>query len=193
MDETQKKWYVIRTVTAKETKVKNLIEKEPYLKGKTGQVVIPTSTSVMQVNKKKISKEKEEVYRPDYVMKVKTHYPGYIMLELMINLDAEIIYAIRSIPGVIGFIGGEKNGPPTPLRKDEVERLLNNNNDLNQESIHIPFVVGENVKITNKGAFDTFCGAIVDIDKETGKLKLEVMIFGRPTPLELNFSEVEKI
>jgi transcriptional antiterminator NusG len=107
-------------------------------------------------------------------------------------LIGEIPHTIKNITGVIGFLG-DKNGDPVPLRMNEVNRILGNVDELadKDEELNIPFIVGETVKVVD-GPFNSFSGVIEEINEEKKKLKVMVKIFGRKTPLELGYLQVEK-
>ena len=176
---SEKKWYVIRSISGKEKKVKEYLDNEINLLGLQdyiSQVLIPTE-KVYQVRKgKKITKERN-------------YFPGYILIEAV--LTGEIPHIIRNIPNVIGFLG--TRGEPDPLREAEVKRILGKVDELAElgEEVNVPFIVGEAVKVTD-GPFNSFSGVIEEINEETKKLKVMVKIFGRKTPLELSFMQVEK-
>lgn len=176
-----RKWYVVRAISGKERKVKELIEGEMRSRDLTdhvSQVLIPME-KVFQ-NKKKSSGPKE---RPCY--------PGYVLIEAA--MVGEIPHIIRNLTNVINFLCGP-DGEPTPLRPNEVRRILNQVDegaDNGGEEMLYPFVVGESVKI-NEGAFNGFSGTIEEVHNEKKKLKVMVKIFGRPTPVELDFKQVEK-
>jgi transcriptional antiterminator NusG len=141
------------------------------------QVLIPTE-KVYQIRKgKKVSKERN-------------YFPGYVLIEA--DLSGEVPHIIKSVNGVIGFLG-TKEGSPVPLRAAEVNRILGKVDELEEigEEINIPFLVGEPVKVID-GPFNSFSGVIEDINEEKKKLKVMVKIFGRKTPLELNYMQVEK-
>jgi transcriptional antiterminator NusG len=176
-----KKWYVIRAISGKEKKVKELIESEVKHAGISAyvsQVLIPTE-KVYQIREgKKVSKERN-------------YFPGYVLMEA--DLTGEIAHSIKNLPNVIGFLGAEKGGDPVPLRTTEVNRILGKVDELaeTEEAIHNPFHVGESVKVID-GPFNGFNGVIEEINEEKKKLKVMVKIFGRKTPLELSFMQVEK-
>ncbi len=181
MSDQAKKWYVVRAVSGKEKKVKEYLELELTRMSngdQVGQILIPTEKVFQIRNGKKVSKER-------------SFFPGYVMIEAI--LDGEIEHVVRNIPNVIGFLGAEKGGDPVPLRLSEVNRILGKVDELseNSEEINIPFVVGENVKVID-GPFNSFTGVIEEINEEKKKLKVMVKIFGRKTPLELNYMQVEK-
>tara|TARA_B100001093_G_scaffold504183_1_gene559618 strand:+ start:714 stop:1265 length:552 start_codon:yes stop_codon:yes gene_type:complete len=181
MTELKKKWYVVRAVSGQETKVKLYIEKEIDflgMKDYVAQILVPTE-KVYQVRKgKKVTKERN-------------FFPGYVMIEAA--LVGEVVHVIKSITGVIGFLGATKGGDPVPLRINEVNRILGKVDELTeaQEMMSVPFVVGETIKVVD-GPFNGFNGSIETINEDKRKLLVMVKIFGRKTPLELNFMQVEK-
>ena len=109
------------------------------------------------------------------------------------NLVGEVPHVIKGINNVIGFLGAEKRGEPLPLRQSEMNRILGKVDELaeSEEAINIPYIVGETVKVID-GPFNNFHGIIEEINEEKKKLKVMVKIFGRKTPLELGFLQVEK-
>ncbi len=177
----EKKWYVIRAVSGKEKKVKEYIESEIShlnMKDYVSQVLIPTEKVYQIRDGKKISKERN-------------FFPGYIMIEAA--LIGELPHIIKGITGVIGFLGAEKGGEPVPLRMSEVNRILGKVDELaeSDEELSVPFYAGESVKVID-GPFNSFTGIIEEVNDEKKKLKVMVKIFGRKTPLELSFMQVEK-
>ena len=178
-----KKWYVIRSVSGKENKIKEYIESEIIrlnLQNHIEQILVPTEKVVQIRNGKKINKERVFI-------------PGYIMVQA--DLVGEIPHIIKSVNGVIGFLGETKGADPLPLRKAEVNRLLGKVDELslqNESNIIIPFTSGQNVKVID-GPFNGFDGTIEKINEEKRKLEVMVKIFGRKTPLELSYMQVEKI
>jgi len=178
---SNKKWYVVRAISGKEKKVKGLIElevKRNNLEGFVQQVLIPTEKIFQIRNGKKISKERN-------------FFPGYVLIEA--ELVGEVPHVIKGVNNVIGFLGAEKGGDPVPLRLSEVKRILGKVDELadSEEEMSIPFVVGESVKVID-GPFNNFNGVIEEINEEKKKLKVMVKIFGRKTPLELGYMQVEK-
>ncbi|MCT4295819.1 transcription termination/antitermination factor NusG [Elizabethkingia anophelis] len=175
------KWYVIKAISGQENKVKNYIETEVKrlsLEKDVFQVVIPMEKVIQMRNGKKVPKE-----RP--------YYPGYIMIEA--NLVGEIPHIIKNIPGVISFLSLTKGGDPVPMRKAEVNKMLGRMDELSEfaQDAGIPYTVGENVKVID-GPFNGFNGTIEKIHEDKKKLEVMVLIFGRKTPLELNYMQVEK-
>jgi transcriptional antiterminator NusG len=179
MSDINKKWYVIRAVSGNEKKVKQYIESEINRLGMmdyVSQVLIPTE-KVYQIRKgKKISKERN-------------YFPGYVLIEA--QLTGEIPHIIKNVPGVLGFLGSQ--GEPVPLRQVEVNRILGKVDELAElgEEMSVPFMIGETVTVVD-GPFNSFSGVIEEINEEKKKLKVMVKIFGRKTPVELSFMQVEK-
>lgn len=181
LKEKVKKWYVVKAISGKEKKVKEQLELEISrlkLQNNISQILIPTE-KVYQIRAgKKVSKERN-------------YFPGYVLIEAL--LEGEIPHIIRNIPNVLGFLGAEKGGSPVPLRLAEVNRILGKVDELAEtaEEINTPFIVGESVKVID-GPFNSFTGMIEEINAEKKKLKVSVKIFGRKTPVELSFMQVEK-
>lgn len=176
-----KKWYVVRAISGKEKKVKELIDMEisrSDLGTYVAQVLIPMEKFLQIRDGKKVSKERN-------------FFPGYVLMEA--DLTGEIAHTIKNMPNVIGFLGAEKGGEPVPLRQSEVNRILGTVDELaDAEATSInPYHVGESVKVID-GPFNGFNGVIEEINEEKKKLKVMVKIFGRKTPLELSFMQVEK-
>lgn len=181
MSDSGKKWFVVRAISGQENKIKSYIEDEIEYAGLTshlGQVLVPTEKVYQIRNGKKISKERN-------------YFPGYLMVEA--ELVGELVHTIKSVTGVIGFLGETKGGDPVPLRLAEVNRMLGKVDELTEtnEQINIPFIVGETVKVID-GPFNGFNGTIEKINEEKRKLEVMVKIFGRKTPLELSYMQVEK-
>ena len=178
-EQSGRKWYVVRAISGKEKKVKEYLENEINrlnLQEYIAQILIPTE-KVYQIRKgKKISKERN-------------YFPGYVLVEA--ELTGEIPHLIKSIPDVLGFLG--TRGEPEPIRPAEVKRILGKVDELAEqgEEVNIPFIVGETVTVVD-GPFNSFSGIIEEIDDEKKKLRVMVKIFGRKTPLELGFMQVEK-
>ncbi len=175
------KWYAVRAISGQENKIKSYIESEVEYAGLSkflGQVLVPTEKVYQIRNGKKVSKERN-------------YFPGYIMVEA--ELAGEMIHTIKNVQGVIGFLGEVKGGDPVPLRHAEVNRMLGKVDELSEkdEQINIPYIVGETVKVID-GPFNGFNGTIEKINEEKRKLEVMVKIFGRKTPLELSYMQVEK-
>ena len=142
-------------------------------------MLVPTEKIVQIRNGKKVSKER-------------TYFPGYIMIKA--DLSGELPHVIKSVTNVIGFLGETKGGDPIPLRPAEVNRMLGKVDELSlsTEQMNIPYVVGENIKVID-GPFNGFTGAIEKVNEDKRKLEVMVKIFGRKTPLELSYMQVEKL
>ena len=176
----QLKWYVVRAVSGKERKVKQYIDAEISRLGLTHlvpQVLIPMEKYYQMKDGKKIAKERN-------------FYPGYVLIETALNAELEQI--IKSINSVIGFLG-DKTGKAVPLRPAEVNRILGKVDEMAEqgEMINMPYYVGEDIKVMD-GPFNGFSGVIEEVNEDKKKLKVMVKIFGRRTPLELNYMQVEK-
>jgi transcriptional antiterminator NusG len=177
-------WFVLHTLSGQEQKVKDSIEKRikveemaDYIK----QVLIPTE---------KVA----EVKRGKKTTSTRKFYPGYILLHMRLldeknKLVEKSWYFIRDTAGIIGFIGGER---PVPLKPDEVNSILAQIEE-RQDKVapKVAFETGEQVKITD-GPFQNFTGVIEEVDAARGKLKISVSIFGRSTPVELEYWQVER-
>ena len=180
MAETGKKWYVLKAVSGKEAKVKEYLEalmkKDAKLADNVGQILLPTEKYAQLRNGKRVVKEK-------------LFLPGYVLVEA--QLDSEITHTLRYIPNVLGFLGGMDN--PSPVRQADINRILGTVEEtaIRTEETNIPFSLDEAVKVTD-GPFSGFSGVIEEVNPEKRKLKVMVKIFGRKTPLELGFMQVEK-
>lgn len=177
-----KRWYVVRAVSGQENKVKSYIENEVTRLGYSDyvdEVLVPTEKVVQIRNGKKVNKER-------------VYFPGYVMVKA--NLGGEVTHIIKSITGVIGFLGEVKGGDPVPLRKSEVNRMLGKVDELSvkTDNVVIPYSVGETVKVID-GPFNGFNGTVEKVNEEKRKLEVMVKIFGRKTPLELSYMQVEKV
>jgi len=171
-----KKWYVVRTYSGHENKVKAYIENEIAQAGLTERVssVIVPSEKVFEV---KDGKKKS---------KTRTFFPGYILIEAV--LDKTTTHIILNTPSVISFV---PNNAPAPLQASEVRRLIGKIEERKDiEVIEVPFKSGDAVKVTD-GPFNNFSGFVQEVNEEKMKLKVMVSIFGRKTPVELDFSQVE--
>lgn len=180
MSETGMKWYVLRAVSGKEAKVKEYLEaavrRDETLSANVGQILLPMEKCPVTRNGKRTIKEK-------------VFLPGYLFIEA--NLQGEVAHTLRFMPNVLGFLGGLDN--PTPLKQDDINRVLGTVEDAAnvKDNSNVPFAANEIVKVID-GPFSGFSGVIEEVNTEKRKLKIMVKIFGRPNPLELSFTEVEK-
>jgi transcriptional antiterminator NusG len=177
---TGKNWYVLRVVSGKEAKVKEYIEAEmkhnTQLADHVSQVLIPMEKHVTVRNGKRVEKEK-------------TSMPGYIFVEA--ELKGDVAAMLRFVPNCLGFIGGLDN--PNPVPQSQINRMLGAAEESEMDNeVSIPFVLDETVKVVD-GPFSGFEGIIEEVNTEKRKLKVMVKIFGRKTPLELGFMQVEKV
>ena len=176
---TSAKWYVLHTQTGVEAKVKASLESRAELAGMKHlihQVLIPTEkVSEVKEGKKRIMERK--------------FFPGYIMIQMELTDDSW--YLVKNTPGISGFVGSGRN--PIPLSEDEVNQILRQQDDkASKPKPKVEFTAGENVRV-KEGAFANFNGLIEEINPNRGKLKVMVTIFGRQTPVELEYWQVEKI
>lgn len=181
------KWYVLRVVSGKERKVKEYLDKDIIRSG--WQEII-----------KQIFLPMEKVYKVQNgkkVMREKNYFPGYVMMEVQDGkLNDDIVQHISNISNVMHFLtdGKGSKGNIISLRKSEVNKMLGKVDELNDQGVTMsePFIVGETIKII-EGPFNDFNGVIEDVNDEKKKLKVTVKIFGRSTPVELSYMQVEKI
>ena len=176
----EKNWYVVHTYSGYENKVKTNLEKRVESMGmqdKIFRVVVPEEEETdIKNGKKKVVKRKT--------------FPGYVLVELVMTDDSW--YVVRNTPGVTGFVGSSGHGSkPSPLLPDEVDMILKRMG-VDEQRIDIDFELGETVQVS-EGPFTNFTGSIEEIDKDKGKLKVLVNMFGRDTPVELEFSQIKKL
>ena len=176
-EQGQKRWYVVRTYSGHEYKVKAHLDNEiglAHLEERVVSVLVPSE----KIFELKEGKKKS---------KTKTFFPGYILVEAV--LDKETKHLILTTPSVISFVG--PRGEAVPLQPDEVRRLLGKMEERKDvEVMEVPFHAGEPVKVID-GPFNNFTGFVQDVNEEKMKVRVMVSIFGRKTPVELDFSQVE--
>lgn len=177
-------WFVIHTLSGQEAKVKESIEKRIKSEemGDYIQEVLVPMEKVAEVRsgKKTVSTRKL--------------YPGYVFIDMvLLDENNRVIeqpwYFIRDTPGIIGFVGGDRPAPTSPEEIASIKAQIADSEDIEKPKVH--FEVGETVKI-NDGPFLNFSGVIEEIEPDRGKLKVTVNIFGRNTPVELEYWQVEK-
>lgn len=173
------RWYVVHVYSGSERKVAESLREQSVkkkLEDQVLEVLVPTEDIV-------------EVKRGEKVKVERQYFPGYILVKML--LTDESWHLISSTPKVTGFLGAK--GRPTPITNREVERLLSQIEDDKDRVKHaISFEIGDQVKVSD-GPFSTFTGIVEDVDDEKERLKVSVTIFGRATPVELEYSQVEKI
>ena len=180
MEQQAKKWYVVRAISGKEKKAKEYIESEVAKRGwqeLVPQVLIPTEKVYSIRTGKKVVKDRN-------------YFPGYVLIEA--NLLDEVIPVIQNVPNVLDFLR-EREGKPIAMRPAEINRILGKMDDQLESADNSleKFLPGESVKVID-GPFNSFVGVIEEVNDEKKKLKVTVKIFGRKTPLELTFNQVEK-
>ncbi|HDI52136.1 transcription termination/antitermination factor NusG [candidate division KSB1 bacterium] len=176
-NDVEKKWYVVHVLSGHENKVKTYLESEiknSEFANDFGQVLVPSEEVIeMKEGKRRV--------------KSRVFFPGYILVEM--NMTKELQRLIRNIPGVSGFLGSKDN--PQPLRDEEVKRILGRvEASKERKSLAVPFKVGDPIRVID-GPFTDFTGFVEEVNEEKNKLKVMVSIFGRATPLELDFLQVE--
>lgn len=170
-------WYTLRVISGKERKIKdNILFELDYqnLSSEVNNILIPSENIVeMKEGKKKV--------------KNKVFFPGYILIEMSESKEAK--YLVENTDGVMNFVGS--NGEPQTLKDDEITRILGEvEGREGREIVIAPYKVGDSVKVTD-GPFADFTGFVNEVNNEKQKVKVSVSIFGRPTPIELNFLQVE--
>lgn len=180
MSESGMNWYVLRAVSGKEGKVKEFIEAakkhNDVLNASVGDILLPTEKYAMMRNGKRVIKEK-------------LFLPGYVLIQA--RLQGEVAHMLRFIPNVLGFLGGLDH--PEVVRQADINRILGTAEESSIENtdVAIPYNVDDTVKVID-GPFSGFSGVIEEVNADKRKLKVMVKIFGRKTPLELAFTQVEK-
>jgi transcriptional antiterminator NusG len=173
------RWYIVHAYTNFERKVADAIReraKANNLEGLFEEIVVPTEEVVEVKRGRKISAERKFL-------------PGYVLVKMKMT-DAAFVM-IKNTPKVTGFLGADNK--PMPISEDEAMRILNQVKEgVERPKPTITFEIGENVKVAD-GPFASFTGVVEEVDEERSRLKVAVSIFGRPTPVELEFGQVEKI
>jgi transcriptional antiterminator NusG len=174
------KWYIIHTYSGFERKVKESIEArvraDERLSGKIGRVLIPTESVTEVRGGKKYTSER-------------MFYPGYVLVEM--DMDDNVWHVVKSTPRVTGFVGTGQQ--PTPLSEDEVQQIVYRVADSKEKpKLKVKFEKNESVRIT-EGPFASFTGQVDEVNEDRETLKVMVTIFGRSTPVELEFGQVEKV
>lgn len=188
MDQRSFKWYVVRAISGKEKKAKEYIDSEVAKRGLSDyvpQVLVPTEKVFSVRNGKKVVKDRNT-------------FPGYVLIQADFSEKEELIPIIQNVPNVLDFLRERPtkqnpNGAPTPMRPAEINRILGNidsQTDIDSAMAE-RFLVGESIKVID-GPFNSFSGVVEEVNDEKKRLKVTVNIFGRKTPLELTYNQVEK-
>jgi transcription termination/antitermination protein NusG len=175
--EGEKLWYVVHCYSGQENKVRHAIEQRIETMGmrdKIFDVIVPTEEEI----------EVKEGKRRTVERRV---FPGYILVEM--KMDEDSWYVVRNTPGVTGFVG--MGNDPTPLRQEEVKQIMDRMSD-ESPKVKVSFKVGQKVRIFD-GPFNDFIGVVAALDSDKSKVRVMVNFFGRDTPVELDFLEVEKV
>ncbi|MBC7809688.1 MAG: transcription termination/antitermination protein NusG [Burkholderiales bacterium] len=174
--ESEKQWYVVHCYSGYENKVRHAIEQRIETMGmrdKIFDVIVPTEEEIEVKDGKRRTVEKRV-------------FPGYILVEM--KMDEDSWYVVRNTPGVTGFVG--MGNDPTPLRPEEVKQIMERMTE-DAPKVKVTFKIGQKVRIVD-GPFNDFIGTVADIDQDKSKVRVMVNFFGRDTPVELDFLEVEK-
>ena len=174
-----KSWYIVQSHSSFENKVAQLIKEEAEkakVEEKIEEIVVPTHNIT-------------EVKRGKRVQRKKKYFPGYVLIKS--EMDNELYHMIKGIKKVSGFLGSK--GTPVPVSDKEIEKILGQIKDgVSQPKSSIEYNVGEKVQVID-GPFASFSGLVEDVDEEKARLKVSVSIFGRPTPVDLEFNQIEKV
>ena len=174
-----KNWYIIQSHSSFENKVAQLIKEEAEksnISDKIEEIVVPTHDIT-------------EVKRGKRIQRKKKYFPGYVLIKS--EMDNNIYHMIKNIKRVTGFLGSK--GIPVPVSDKEIEKILGQIKDgVAQPKSSIEYSIGEKVQVID-GPFASFNGMIEDIDEDKSRIKVSVSIFGRPTPVDLEYNQVEKV
>ena len=175
-----KNWYIVQTFSGFEQKVAEILKdtikkKEKLLEGKIEDVLVPIH-------------EVTEVKRGKRVQRKKKYFPGYVLVKMEMNKD--LYHMIKNINKVTGFLG--TTGTPAPVPEKEIDKIMGRIKEGTlAPKTQITFDIGEQVKVC-EGPFASFSGLVEEVDEEKSRLKVSVSIFGRPTPIDLEYNQVEK-
>ena len=174
-----KNWYIVQSHSNFENKVAGLIKEEAEkakISDKIEEIVVPTH-------------DVTEVKRGKRIQRKKKYFPGYVLIKT--EMDNDLYHLIKNLKRVSGFLGSK--GIPVPVSDKEIEKILGQIKDgVAQPKSAIEYTIGEKVQVID-GPFASFSGMVEDIDEEKSRLKVSVSIFGRPTPVDLEYNQVEKV
>ncbi len=175
------KWYILHAHSGFENKVAQTIREKAAQNGLTEQVeevIVPTESVV-------------EIRRGKKVASDRKYFPGYVLVKM--ELTDQTWHMVKNIPKVTDFLGGGKGGRPVPVPEKEAMALFQQMTEgAEKPKRTVYFEIGESVKVTD-GPFESFTGVVEDIDEGREKIKVSVSIFGRPTPVELDYGQVERV
>ncbi len=173
-------WYILQVYSGNEKKIEKELLAQTEKKGlrdNISKILIPSEEVIEMKKGKKVSSERK-------------FFPGYMLIQMV--MDDEIWHIVKALPKVYGFLGGKK-GEPIPVSQNEIDSILNQMKDgLEKPKPSVSFEIGEQVRVSD-GPFSSFNGMVEEVDEEKARLKVSVSIFGRSTPVNLEYSQVEKI
>ena len=176
-----KRWYIIHAYSNFEKKVAESIKERSVLAGIENlfeEIIVPTEDVVEIRRGRKINTEKR-------------FFPGYVLVKM--ELTDQAFHLVKSTPKVSGFLGSDHGTKPHPVSQSEIDRITNRGQDgIDNPKPSIIFEIGEQVRVS-EGPFASFSGFVEEVDEEKTRLKVAVSIFGRPTPVELQYGQVEKL
>ena len=176
-----KKWYIVHAYSNFEKKVAESIKERAEienLEDAFDEIIVPTEEVVELRRGRKVNRERR-------------FFPGYVLVNM--DLTDETFHLVKSTPKVTGFLGAEHGTKPHPVSKEEIDRIINRVEETaDGPRPSVIFEIGEQVRVS-EGPFASFNGLVEEIDEEKSKLKVAVSIFGRPTPVELQYTQVEKL
>ena len=173
-------WYILQVYSGNEKKIEKELLAQVEKKGlvdNISKILVPSEEVIEMKKGKKVSSERK-------------FFPGYILIQMV--MDDEIWHIVKALPKVYGFLGGKK-GEPIPVSQNEIDSILDQMKDgLEKPKPSVSFEIGEQVRVSD-GPFSSFNGMVEEVDEEKARLKVSVSIFGRSTPVNLDYSQVEKI
>lgn len=173
-------WYILQVYSGNEKKIEKELLAQAEKKGlkeNISKILIPSEEVIEMKKGKKVSSERK-------------FFPGYMLIQMI--MDDEIWHIVKALPKVYGFLGGKK-GEPIPVSQNEIDSILDQMKDgLEKPKPSVSFEIGEQVRVSD-GPFSSFNGMVEEVDEEKARIKVSVSIFGRSTPVNLDYSQVEKV